>query len=157
MSKLIKIFTDGSCLGNPGPGGYGIILQYQSYEKKMSTGFIYTTNNRMELMGVIVGLESLKKPCIVDITTDSKYVQKGITSWILLWKKQNWKTSKKKPVKNVDLWIRLYTIIQYHTINWFWIKAHTGHIENEKCDQMARQSAKNPKIIDIYYEKMKYF
>ncbi|CAL4321200.1 ribonuclease HI [Buchnera aphidicola] len=154
MLKLIQMFTDGSCLGNPGPGGYSIILRYQLHEKILTAGFIYTTNNRMELMAVIVGLESLNQRCLVYITTDSQYVKKGITSWIFKWKQKHWKTANKKPVKNKDLWIRLNSILIYHKVQWFWIKAHKGHIDNERCDQIARKSAQNPYMKDLYYEKI---
>lgn len=152
MLKKIKIFTDGSCLGNPGSGGYGTILHYKLHEKILTSGFFLTTNNRMELMSVISGLESLNQSCIVEITTDSLYVKKGITEWMPQWKKNNWKTTSKQPVKNIDLWNRINTVLDKHLVTWLWIKAHIGHLENERCDKIARKSAYNPLNRDIYYE-----
>ncbi|WWO98659.1 MAG: ribonuclease HI [Candidatus Dasytiphilus stammeri] len=151
MYKTVNIFTDGSCLGNPGPGGYGIILYYGKYKKSLSSGFYLTTNNRMELIAVIVALELLKEPCIVQITTDSRYVQLGIKSWIHHWKDSNWLTYNKHPVKNLDLWQRLYKTINHHNIQWNWIKGHSGNPENERCDELARNAAKSPKFNDTGY------
>jgi len=156
MLKKVKIFTDGSCLGNPGSGGYATILQHQIYEKILTSGFYLTTNNRMELMAVISGLEFLNQSCLVEITTDSLYVKKGILDWMPVWKKKEWKTSKKKPVKNIDLWFRISTVLKKHLVTWHWIKAHIGHLENEKCDIIARQAAKNPLFKDVYYEKNQF-
>lgn len=156
MLKLVKIFTDGSCLGNPGSGGYATILRYKKIEKIITAGFFFTTNNRMELMGVISGLESLKESCIVEIFTDSQYVKQGVTNWMFKWKQKKWKTMHKKSVKNVDLWIRVNNLLEKHCITWFWVKSHSGHLENEKCDTIARQSAKNPSIQDEFYEKSFY-
>jgi ribonuclease HI len=153
MSKIIKIFTDGSCLGNPGAGGYGTILRYKVHEKILTSGFYLTTNNRMELMAVISGLEFLNQSCLVEITTDSLYVKKGITDWMPIWKKKKWKTTNKKSVKNIDLWLRINAALKKHLVTWFWVKAHVGHSENERCDSIARNSAYNPSIKDIYYEK----
>lgn len=141
MRKQIEIFTDGSCLGNPGPGGYAAILRYKQYEKIFSTGYRKTTNNRMELMAVIVALESLTETCEVILSTDSQYVRQGITQWIHNWKKRGWKTAKKKSVKNVDLWQRLEAAIQPHTLRWNLVKGHSGHPENEHCDELARTAA----------------
>jgi ribonuclease HI len=141
MRKTVAIYTDGSCLGNPGPGGYGVVLRYQQHQKEMSGGYKQTTNNRMELLAAIVGLESLKQPCDVDLTTDSQYVRLGITQWLANWKKNNWKTSQKEPVKNQDLWRRLDTACQGHKVNWHWVKGHAGHPENERCDELARVAA----------------
>jgi ribonuclease HI len=141
MSKTVAIYTDGSCLGNPGPGGYGVVLRYQQHQKEMSGGYQKTTNNRMELLAAIVGLESLKQPCDVDLTTDSQYVRLGITQWLANWKKNNWKTSQKEPVKNQDLWRRLDAACQGHKVNWHWVKGHAGHPENERCDELARVAA----------------
>ncbi|MEI4260014.1 MAG: ribonuclease HI [Candidatus Dasytiphilus stammeri] len=150
MSKKVEIFTDGSCLGNPGPGGYGVILRYRQYEKLLSAGYHLTTNNRMELMGIIVALESLKYSCIVQIITDSQYVQKGIQEWLDNWKQQNWLTKAKKPVKNIELWLRLEKNLKFHNhIQWQWIKGHSGHVENERCDHLARTAAKLPTLIDL--------
>lgn len=156
MLKLVKMFTDGSCIRNPGAGGYSTMLRYECYEKILTAGFYLTTNNRMELMAVISGLEYLNQSCVIDITTDSLYVKKGVTDWMPVWKKKNWKTSKKTCIKNIDLWMRINIALKKHTVNWVWIKAHTGHIENEKCDKIARKSAKNPLIKDIYYERKKF-
>ena len=141
MRKTVAIYTDGSCLGNPGPGGYGVVLRYQQHQKEMSAGYQKTTNNRMELLAAIVGLESLKQPCEVDLTTDSQYVRLGITQWLANWKKNNWKTSQKEPVKNQDLWRRLDAACQGHQVNWHWVKGHAGHPENERCDELARIAA----------------
>jgi ribonuclease HI len=139
MSQLpvIEIYTDGACRGNPGPGGWGVLLRYDHHEKKLSGHEDHTTNNRMELTAVIQGLSALKKPCKIIITTDSQYVKNGITQWIFQWKKNNWKTADKKPVKNIDLWQALDELIQSHTIEWHWVKAHNGHIENEIVDKLA--------------------
>lgn len=153
MVKLVEIFSDGSCLGNPGSGGYGTIIRYKLHKKILTAGFFLTTNNRMELMGIISGLESLKIPCIIKITTDSQYVKKGITNWIYTWEKNKWKTNKKKLVKNLDLWLRMNSLIKIHDITWIWVKAHIGHIENEICDKIARKSAQHPCFQDIFYEK----
>ncbi|MBU0912413.1 MAG: ribonuclease HI [Gammaproteobacteria bacterium] len=141
MRKTVAIYTDGSCLGNPGPGGYGVVLRYQQHQKEMSGGYQQTTNNRMELLAAIVGLESLTQPCDVDLTTDSQYVRLGITQWLANWKKNNWKTSQREPVKNQDLWRRLDAACQGHKVNWHWVKGHAGHPENERCDELARVAA----------------
>ncbi|MDX7985911.1 ribonuclease HI [Xenorhabdus sp. 12] len=151
MNKQVEIFTDGSCLGNPGPGGYGILLRYQQHEKKLSGGYFRTTNNRMELMAAIVGLETLKRPCTVILTTDSQYVRQGITQWIHNWKKRGWKKADKSPVINVDLWQRLDKAISQHDIDWRWVKGHTGHRENEICDELARTAAGSPTQADEGY------
>jgi len=141
MRKTVAIFTDGSCLGNPGPGGYGVVLKYQQHVKELSGGFLQTTNNRMELMAAIVGLESLKEPCHVVLTTDSQYVRLGITQWLKNWKRNNWRTSQKEPVKNKDLWQRLDAASLKHQVEWHWVKGHAGHPENERCDELARVAA----------------
>ncbi|WP_294907772.1 ribonuclease HI [Tatumella sp. UBA2305] len=151
MRKQVEIFTDGSCLGNPGPGGYGAILRYGQHEKEFSQGYRLTTNNRMELMAAIVALEALKEACDVTISTDSQYVRQGITQWIFNWKKRGWKTADKKPVKNVDLWQRLDQALQGHTIDWQWVKGHAGHPENERCDELARQAAGKADLEDTGY------
>lgn len=155
MFKIVKMFTDGSCLGNPGAGGYGTILRYKLHEKILTSGFYLTTNNRMELMAVISGLEFLNQTCLVEITTDSLYVKNGILDWMPIWQKKKWKTSKKQPVKNIDLWLRISAVLKKHSVTWFWIKAHVGHLENERCDIIARKSAKNPLFKDVYYENNK--
>ena len=152
MLKQVEIFTDGSCLGNPGPGGYGAILRYQQREKTFSEGYRLTTNNRMEMMAAIVALEALKEPCTVVLSTDSQYVRQGITQWIHNWKKRGWKTADKKPVKNVDLWKRLDAALGKHEIRWEWVKGHAGHPENERCDELARSAAMNPTQEDVGYQ-----
>lgn len=139
--KSIQLFTDGSCLGNPGPGGYGALLIYNGHNKELSEGFKTTTNNRMEMLAVIKGLQALNQRCKVDITTDSTYVKDGITKWIFNWKKNGWKTSQKKPVKNADLWQQLDAEVNKHDINWHWVKGHSGHPENERVDDLAREAA----------------
>ena len=147
--KEIKIYTDGSCLGNPGPGGYGAILIYKKNEKEIYDGFFNTTNNRMELMAPIMALSKLKEPCNVKIITDSKYVKNGITSWIFNWKKNNWKTASKKDVKNKDLWQKLDIALDKHNVTWEWVKAHNGHPENERCDALAKKGALAPSKKDL--------
>lgn len=139
-STLVEIFSDGACSGNPGPGGYGTILRYGPHTKELSGYAPDTTNNRMEMMGAIVGLEALKKPSTVLMTTDSQYVCKGMTEWIEGWKKKGWKNSQRKPVLNRDLWERLEAATAGHTVRWKWVKGHDGHEENERCDELARQA-----------------
>ncbi|MBD8511688.1 ribonuclease HI [Photobacterium sp. WH77] len=153
MTKQVEIFTDGSCLGNPGPGGYGTILRYKGHVKELNDGFFMTTNNRMELLAAIVGLASLKESCDVDLTTDSQYVRQGITQWIHNWKKRGWKTADKKPVKNADLWQQLEQETQRHQVRWHWVKGHAGHPENERCDELARQAAESPSKDDTGYQE----
>ena len=138
--KRVEIYTDGACSGNPGPGGWGAILRFNGVEKEMSGGDPETTNNRMEMMAAISALEALKRPCIVDIYTDSSYVRDGITKWIWGWQKRGWKTADKKPVKNVELWQRLLDALKPHKVEWHWVKGHAGHPENERCDELARQA-----------------
>jgi ribonuclease HI len=151
--KQVSIFTDGSCLGNPGPGGYGIVMKYQRQSKELADGFLLTTNNRMELLAPIIALEALVEPCEVTLTSDSQYMRQGITQWIHGWKKKGWITSTKQPVKNVDLWQRLDAVSQRHKIDWRWVKGHAGHTENERCDKLASDAAKaKPKQIDIGYQ-----
>lgn len=151
--KKIEIFTDGSCLKNPGPGGYGVILKYKKYKKIISKGFYHTTNNRMELMAAIAGLEVIEKTCNITLTTDSMYLKLGISKWIKLWKKNNWVSSNKKPIKNKDLWNKLNKISKKHIIKWKWTKGHLNNYENNLCDKIAKLSSKNPKNKDIgfYY------
>ncbi|WP_225639677.1 ribonuclease HI [Candidatus Profftia sp. (ex Adelges kitamiensis)] len=155
MLKEVDIFTDGSCLGNPGPGGYGAILHYEQYEKTISAGYYITTNNRMELMAAIVALEILKNPCSVILYSDSQYVRKGITQWIHNWKKSRWQTTNKKSVKNIDLWQRLDLVIQKHNIEWIWIKGHANCVNNERCDALARNAASLPNKEDTGYKQIK--
>jgi ribonuclease HI len=136
--EMIEIFSDGACSGNPGPGGYGTILRCGDKTRELSGYAAETTNNRMELLGAIYGLEALTRPCCVRVTTDSEYVKKGITEWIDKWVKQGWKNSQKKPVANRDLWERLLELTQQHTVEWHWVRGHAGHTENERCDALAR-------------------
>lgn len=133
----VEIFTDGACRGNPGPGGWGALLRFNGVDKSLSGFEADTTNNRMEMTAVIEALKSLKRPCEVVITTDSKYVKDGITEWIINWKKRGWKTAAKKPVKNVDLWKELDALVQEHNVTWHWVRGHNGHPENEHADDLA--------------------
>ncbi len=141
MGKFINVYSDGACRGNPGPGGWGTLLKYNGNEKELYGADEDTTNNRMELMGAIQGLEAIKESCHVILTTDSTYVKNGITEWLPNWKARNWKTAAKKPVKNQDLWMRLDEACQrHHSIEWQWVKGHSGHEENERCDQLANKA-----------------
>lgn len=136
--KTIEMFSDGACSGNPGPGGYGVILRYAGKEKELSGGEAMTTNNRMELLGVIEGLSALKEPCKVLLTTDSRYVVDSVTKgWVFGWKKRGWIKSDKKPALNVDLWERLLPLLEKHEVTFNWVKGHAGHPENERCDRLA--------------------
>jgi ribonuclease HI len=136
--KRIEIYTDGACSGNPGPGGWGAILRFQGNEKELSGGQPSTTNNQMELQAAIEALKALKEPCVVDLYTDSQYLRQGITQWIHNWKRNGWKTSDRKPVKNQELWVSLDELVKTHSITWHWLKGHAGHPENERCDELAR-------------------
>ena len=136
--KIVEIFTDGACSGNPGPGGWGAVLRYGEVEKEMSGGEPATTNNRMEMMAAIMAIEAVKRPCEIHLHTDSEYLRNGIMTWIHSWKARGWKTADKKPVKNVDLWQRLERAIETHDVHWHWVKGHSGHIENERADELAR-------------------
>jgi ribonuclease HI len=138
--KQIYIFADGACRGNPGPGGWAALLRYQDKEKEITGGELMTTNNRMELMAAIQGIASLKEPCHIEFYTDSQYVQKGITLWLHSWKKKNWRTSDNKPVKNADLWQQLEAETHRHQITWHWVRGHSGHVENERVDALAKQA-----------------
>ena len=149
--QSVHIYTDGSCLGNPGPGGYGVILIYGKHRKEISEGFTLTTNNRMELLATIEALKLLTKPCQVELTTDSQYVKNGINQWIHNWRRNGWRTKDKKPVKNADLWQALDEVIQQHEVNWHWVKGHSGHPENERCDDLARSAAESPTKEDTGY------
>jgi ribonuclease HI len=136
----VDIFTDGACSPNPGPGGWGAILRYGGHEKEICGGEAdTTTNNRMELMAAIRGLESLTRPALVRVHTDSEYLRRGITQWVRTWKLNGWKTADKKPVKNVDLWRRLEAALERHRVEWFWVKGHAGHPDNERADALARR------------------
>jgi ribonuclease HI len=137
--KSVEIFTDGACRGNPGPGGWGVLLRFNGQEKELWGGERDTTNNRMELTAAIEGLKSLKESCQVDLTTDSQYVRLGITEWMINWKKRGWRTADKKPVKNVDLWQALDEQAARHQVSWHWVKGHSGHRENEIVDQLANR------------------
>jgi len=134
----VMLFTDGACSGNPGPGGWGALLRYRGHEKELSGGEAGTTNNRMELLAAICGLEALKRPVRVRICTDSQYVMKGITEWLPDWKRRGWKTADRQPVKNVDLWQRLEAALTPHQAEWEWVRGHSGHPENERADRLAR-------------------
>ena len=138
-SERVQLYTDGACSGNPGPGGWGVLMLWNDHEKELCEGEFETTNNRMELMAAIMGLESLKRGMAVDLYTDSTYVRDGITKWIHGWEKNGWKTAARKPVKNVDLWQRLETAVGDHQVEWHWVKGHAGHPENERADELARQ------------------
>ena len=145
MEKKIYIYTDGACRGNPGPGGWGAILIYEDYRKEIKGGSLLTTNNMMELTAVIESLSVLKFKSKVILVTDSTYVKNGITKWIYNWKNKGWKTASKKPVKNKELWIKLDTVSAQHTIEWRWVKGHSGHPENDRADLLANQG-----IDDLY-------
>jgi ribonuclease HI len=138
---LVEVFTDGACLGNPGPGGWAALLRFGAREKELSGGEADTTNNRMELMAAIAGIEALKRACTVVVTTDSEYVRRGVEEWMARWRTNGWKTSDKKPVKNRDLWERLAAALADHTVTWRWVKGHAGHVENERVDVLARDEA----------------
>lgn len=139
-SKKVQIFTDGGCRGNPGIGGWGALLRYGDSEKELHGFEENTTNNRMELMAAIQALEALKRPCEIELTTDSQYVRKGITEWLSGWKNRDWKTASKKPVKNQDLWRRLDEAVNKHQVEWHWVKGHSGHEGNERADDLANRA-----------------
>ena len=141
--SLVEIFSDGACSGNPGPGGYGTVVRYGKHEKEFSGYDTNTTNNRMELLGAIAGFEALTRPSTVHITTDSQYVKKGMTEWIDGWIKKGWKNSQRKDVANRDLWERLLAATSQHDVKWHWVRGHTGHAENERCDELARAAIGN--------------
>ena len=140
MNGIVEIFTDGACRGNPGPGGWAALLRYGSTSKVISGAELATTNNRMELLAAIAGLERLTRPCRVVLTTDSQYVRRGITEWIPRWRNNGWRTSQKTAVKNRDLWQRLDAVADRHTIDWRWVKGHSGHPENEQVDRAANEA-----------------
>lgn len=141
--KTVNIYTDGACRGNPGIGGWGALIEYGDATKEYFGGLKETTNNQMELKAAIEGLKALKEPCIVNLTTDSKYVMQGITSWIQNWKKNNWKNAAKKDVKNKELWIELDKYSEKHDVRWHWVKGHSGHRQNEIADQLANKGIDN--------------
>ena len=138
--KKIQLITDGACLGNPGPGGWACILRFNEHKKEMYGHEPHTTNNRMELLAAISALEALKRPCLVDIHTDSQYLRNGVMSWINSWKRNGWRTAERKPVKNVDLWQRLEVAMARHRVRWHWVRGHAGHDLNERADELARQA-----------------
>ncbi len=140
MTDTVDIFTDGACSGNPGPGGWGAILRYKGHEKEFSGAEPHTTNNRMEMMAAIAALEALTRPSHVRLHTDSQYLHDGITRYLRQWKARGWKTADKKPVKNIDLWQRLEAALARHTVEWRWVRGHSGHPENERADRLARQA-----------------
>lgn len=136
----IEIYTDGACKGNPGPGGWGVLLRHNGSEKTLKGAEAHTTNNRMELMAAIKALEALTRPCHVDLYTDSQYVRQGMTAWLIQWKKNGWRNSKREPVKNVDLWQALDGLATQHHVRWHWVKGHAGHPENEQADALANEA-----------------
>ena len=139
-STFVEIYTDGACRGNPGPGGWGVLLRYGNHERRLYGAEPDTTNNRMELRAAIEGLSALQRPCLVRVTTDSQYVRKGITEWMANWKRRGWRTADKKPVKNIDLWQQLDALNARHQVEWHWVRGHTGHPENELADALANQA-----------------
>ena len=139
-ASTVQIYSDGGCRGNPGPGGWGVLLRYEGHTKTLYGAESHTTNNRMELMGAIKGLEALKKTCPVELYTDSQYVRKGMIEWMANWKKNGWRNAKKEPVKNADLWQLLDQQAARHQVTWHWVKGHSGHPENEQADQLANQA-----------------
>lgn len=140
MQDQVELYADGACRGNPGPGGFGVLLRYKEVEKCLNGYEAHTTNNRMELTAVIRGFQALKKPCTVKVVTDSRYVIDGVTKWLPHWKLRGWKTANKHPVKNADLWAALDQAILSHTVAWEWVKGHNGHVENERVDALANQA-----------------
>ena len=141
-NRRVQIYTDGACKGNPGPGGWGALLRSGAREKELFGGEPQTTNNRMELTAVIRALEALKRPCEIDLYTDSQYVHKGVSEWLADWKRRGWRTADRKPVKNAELWRRLDELARAHRIQWHWVRGHAGHAENERADQLANRGVK---------------
>lgn len=137
--KQVEAFTDGACRGNPGPGGWGVVLRFAATQKELAGGERETTNNRMELMAAIRALEALKEPCAVAVYTDSRYVKNGISEWLPLWQRRGWRTASRKPVKNQDLWMRLAELEARHDVSWHWVKGHAGHPGNERADRLANE------------------
>ncbi|HKW53563.1 MAG TPA: ribonuclease HI [Stellaceae bacterium] len=144
---VVEIFTDGACSGNPGPGGWGAVLRWNAHERELKGFANPTTNNRMEMMAAISALEALKRPSRVHIHTDSQYLRDGITRFIHAWKTRGWKTADKKPVKNIDLWQRLEAAMKPHQVEWFWVKGHSGHVENERADALARSGIEDARLL----------
>lgn len=141
--KVVEIYTDGACKGNPGIGGWGVLLKYAGRERELFGGEELTTNNRMELLAAIRALEALKRPCKVHLHTDSQYLQRGISEWLSGWKARGWRTADKKPVKNDDLWKQLDQLAQQHEIEWCWVRGHSGHVDNERADQLANRGVES--------------
>lgn len=139
--KKVYLYTDGACLGNPGPGGWGVVLSWDGQTRELSGGMAETTNNQMELTAVIKGLEALKRPVPLHIVTDSKYVMQGVTQWMQGWKRNGWRTAAKKPVANRALWEQLDSLLVQHQVSWEWVKGHSGHPQNERCDELASAQA----------------
>ena len=147
--KRVVIYTDGGCKGNPGPGGYGVVLVSGAHRKELAAGYRLTTNNRMELRGAIAALELLREPCEVDLHSDSKYLIDALDKkWLAGWQRRGWQTAAKQPVKNRDLWLQLLAAITPHTIRWHWVKGHAGHPENERCDVLANAAVKNQILLE---------
>ncbi|HKY01487.1 MAG TPA: ribonuclease HI [Burkholderiales bacterium] len=142
-TAVVQMYTDGACKGNPGPGGWGVLLRFGEVEKELYGGEVLTTNNRMELNAVINGLRALNRTCKIEVYTDSSYVKDGITEWLSNWKRRGWKTADRKPVKNVDLWQELDALVQSHDISWHWVRGHSGHPENERADVLANQGVES--------------
>jgi len=153
---LVTLYGDGACLGNPGPGGYGTVLLFGKHRKELSAGYRKTTNNRMELLGVLCGLEILKRPCALEIVSDSKYVVEAMQkSWPQRWRDRGWRTSGKSRAANVDLWVRVLAAAELHTVEWKWVKGHSGNRENERCDQLALAAAQGKNLaVDSGYEEL---
>jgi len=147
MSACVQAFTDGACKGNPGPGGWGVLLRWGESEREFCGGEHETTNNRMELMAVIAALEALKRPVCIEITTDSQYVKRGITEWMARWKRNGWRTATREPVKNRDLWERLDAALVPHQVRWHWVKGHAGHTGNERADALANRGIPGKKRV----------
>lgn len=143
VEKRVTIYTDGACSGNPGPGGWGALLIYGNVEKELSGAELETTNNRMELLAAIRAIEAIKRSSKIDLYTDSNYLRQGITEWVHGWKRNGWKTADKKPVKNVDLWEQLHALVDTHDITWHWVRGHSGDVNNDRVDALARQAIKN--------------
>ena len=149
----VEIYTDGSCLNNPGPGGYGVVLLFGNHRQELSGGFRWTTNNRMEIMAVIVGLQALKKPCQVNLYTDSQYVVNAMMKgWAKKWQQNNWRRNKKEKAKNPDLWAKLLDVASIHEVKFIWVKGHAGNRENERCDRLALQAAKGDNLTEDNWE-----
>lgn len=142
----VEAFTDGACLGNPGPGGWAALLRAKGKERMLAGGEVDTTNNRMELMAAIAALEALSRSCAVELTTDSRYVMQGIEQWVPKWRANGWRTADRKPVKNQDLWVRLADAAARHTVRWHWVRGHNGHAENERVDEAAREQAEQHRV-----------